>query len=975
MNSLIRSISISLLLVFLNFNSIFAQIGPRDWTKTNSGQEMKKRYDNHQSFEISIASFKKAMKSQKQEIEIPNPNGKFETFIIEPSQIPAPEVAHLYTVQTFQGMKKGDPTVLMACDISDGGFHAAVYAGKETYVIQPVKSIAPEKVAVFFMNDEKEEGFKCMVDESITDVKEFKANRSVINNMKYIYRLAICASGEYSQEYGGLNPTNTSVLNSMASGVNLLSPMVLRDLGVEFTLVSNNDMVFLDPNTHPFNVTGGALLEATEAACDAAIGNGNYDIGHLVLHRGVGGLAQLGVVCNFFKGEGFSGTTRGFNRLWLSLVPHELGHQMGSRHNFSAFCSGGNLPNSSDGYRYEPGSGSSMMAYASACTGIDIYAFDKDFFFHYASIEQIQNYLQSTNCAITNGNGNPDNPVADAKANITIPAQTPFVLVGSATDGNDPQNSLSYGWQQYNGDGPVTSGPPDCNWDDDSPIFKYVPPTANNYRSFPDYGEVLDGNNNNVEWEKLSCGARTMQFGLLVRDNNNSFGRVDHDLMTVNVTNNGPFAVTAPNGGETINGTSTVTWSVNGTDANCPSVDILLSLDGGTTYTVVADATDNDGSQNIAFPNSSISARILVRCDVPGGYRAASTFYDTSNGNFTITGGAPSCNDGIQNQGETGVDCGGPCAPCQTCDLHTLTLVTDNFPQETSWEVRDPNNVIVAQGDSYTNPNTTEIETFCLPKGVCFDFVIIDSQGDGICCGFGNGSYTVTNQAGTTVATGGQFTNTETTQICVAGGATCNDGIQNQGETGVDCGGPCTPCQTCDMHTLTLVTDNFPDETSWEVRDPNNVIVAQGDNYTNQNTTEIETFCLPTGVCFDFVIFDSQGDGICCGFGNGSYTVTNQAGTTVATGGQFTNTETTQICVTGNNNCSNNLNFIGPVDNFNNTQILSTNENITASNTILAGANISYLCGTVNGKYVELKMNFTVQAGAEFLASPDGCQN
>lgn len=27
--------------------------------------------------------------------------------------------------------------------------------------------------------------------------------------------------------------------------------------------------------------------------------------------------------------------------------------------------------------------------------------------------------------------------------------------------------------------------------------------------------------------------------------------------------------------------------------------------------------------------------------------------------------------------------------------------------------------------------------------------------------------------------------------------ATCSDGIQNQGETGVDCGGPCTACATC----------------------------------------------------------------------------------------------------------------------------------------------------------------------------------
>ncbi len=35
----------------------------------------------------------------------------------------------------------------------------------------------------------------------------------------------------------------------------------------------------------------------------------------------------------------------------------------------------------------------------------------------------------------------------------------------------------------------------------------------------------------------------------------------------------------------------------------------------------------------------------------------------TVNGTVTTTGGA-TCSDSIQNQGETGVDCGGPCAPC-----------------------------------------------------------------------------------------------------------------------------------------------------------------------------------------------------------------------------------------------------------------------------------------------------------------------
>ena len=36
----------------------------------------------------------------------------------------------------------------------------------------------------------------------------------------------------------------------------------------------------------------------------------------------------------------------------------------------------------------------------------------------------------------------------------------------------------------------------------------------------------------------------------------------------------------------------------------------------------------------------------------------------------------PACNDNSQNQGETGVDCGGPCEPCE---IKTLSLVEVSF--------------------------------------------------------------------------------------------------------------------------------------------------------------------------------------------------------------------------------------------------------------------------------------------------------
>ncbi len=163
----------------------------------------------------------------------------------------------------------------------------------------------------------------------------------------------------------------------------------------------------------------------------------------------------------------------------------------------------------------------------------------------------------------------------------------------------------------------------------------------------------------------------------------------------------------------------------------------------------------------------------------------------------------PTCDDGIQNQDETGVDCGGAtCPPCNTnCTDVVVTINLDNYPEETSWTITDGSGSTVASGGTYgSQPDGSTVTiTECLADG-CYDFTINDSYGDGICCAYGNGSYNVTVN-GSTVASGGSFGSSETTNFCIGGGPveTCDDGIQNQGETGVDCGGPnCPACETCD---------------------------------------------------------------------------------------------------------------------------------------------------------------------------------
>ena len=134
---------------------------------------------------------------------------------------------------------------------------------------------------------------------------------------------------------------------------------------------------------------------------------------------------------------------------------------------------------------------------------------------------------------------------------------------------------------------------------------------------------------------------------------------------------------------------------------------------------------------------------------------------------------------------------------------------------------------------------------------------------------------------------------------CGTPGPTCNDGIQNGEETGIDCGGPnCDPCCETNEITITIILDNYPEETSWDIQDDNNNVVASGGTYgyLPDGSTVTVDVCLNDG-CYDFTIYDSYGDGICCGYGNGSYEVTDANNNVLASGGQFGSSETTNFCL------------------------------------------------------------------------------
>lgn len=97
--------------------------------------------------------------------------------------------------------------------------------------------------------------------------------------------------------------------------------------------------------------------------------------------------------------------------------------------------------------------------------------------------------------------------------------------------------------------------------------------------------------------------------------------------------------------------------------------------------------------------------------------------------------------------------------------------------------------------------------------------------------------------------------------------------------------------------TLEFVFDNYPEETSWEITNSIGAIIESGGTYGSEpdGSTKIINMNL-SAECFNFTIYDSYGDGICCSYGNGSYEL-SQGATVLASGGEFNSTETTSFCV------------------------------------------------------------------------------
>ena len=589
-------------------------------------------------------------KSATHIVNIPNENGEVTKYAVEEASIMAPKLQEKFnTIKSYVGKSVDGKSTIRFSYSPYHGFSAMIQKGHQISYIDAYTEDLSTYISYSRQNVDDNINFTCHTDDvqqqnlinQITD--NVPVNKTANDGKLRKYRLALATTIEYSRYHinkaGLASGTDEEKLAAVLSAINVAMTRVNgvyeKEFGVTMELVENNDKIVFIKTDEYTNNSGGAMLKENQTVLDREIGTANYDVGH-VFSTGGGGVAYLQSPCSTSKAGGVTGLGAPINDpFYIDYVAHEMGHQFGAPHTFNNSC--GN--NRSGATAVEPGSGSTIMAYAGICP--PNVQNNSDPYFSTVSVNNIYNFIKSASgsCSVNTDSGNNEPIIEVSKLSHNIPHSTAFILEATATDLDG--DALTYNWEQT--DTQIATQPP-VSTNTGGPTFRSLNPTTEGYRYFPNLQSIVAGkltletNPAPMNWEVIPSVARTLKFSILARDNNPKGGQTDRKNLTLVVKNVGPFKVTSQSITENWkqDNSATINWDVAGTDTNgidTQNVKILLSVDGGKKFDyVLAETVPNNGSYTFTVPAGlgiTDKARIMIKA-------IDNVFLAVNSANFSI---------------------------------------------------------------------------------------------------------------------------------------------------------------------------------------------------------------------------------------------------------------------------------------------------------------------------------------------------
>lgn len=614
-------------LLFFNYLPSKAQS-----TQNNIGQ-------NSFQFEVDVESLRHQFidapmefQSNKTEtiskIKLPNPVGYLQSYNVVESPIMEESGQELYSYKSYKAIDLKSGAVMGRFSISDNGL-TGIFDSKNGLFSIGQNSDGKH---ISFYEGEKDEDAHCgNIDQKVQDHRVTSASKSdfsVGRDLK-VFKIAVTCVGEYGKRAKQLFQSPQIL---MADQINQVNFIFEKELSIKLQVITPIQ-IYTKPETDPFsNFSTQNLISTGRTVIDNLYAGNDYQIGHLITLHG-GGRAYIASVCRTLKSGAVSGMSIPASSNNIRLFAHEIGHQFGAGHSFngrSSYCGSNIFPSSA----YEVGSGSTIMSYAGSCHPENVTR-ERSAFFNAGAQQEIFDLINSKTICWTSTQTGKTPPVVSTSEIKYIPARTPFVLKGQAT--NTAGGSLTFSWEQSDLTSSADIGVPLVN-NETAPIVRVYDPSSSPNRMIPALDFILN-NDNQSEFEVLPAVTRDLNFRLVAR---NSFGGSASKAQLIKVHNTGEaFKVISFNTTETVvaGASKNIQWNVARTNLSpilAGTVNIKMSLDGGNTFHInLASNVTNDGSHTVTIPNqTTTNARIMVEA-------SNNFFFDINNAPISITNGQP----------------------------------------------------------------------------------------------------------------------------------------------------------------------------------------------------------------------------------------------------------------------------------------------------------------------------------------------